>query len=294
MSGLAFNDGFSAQEAGIKAAEEATQGSTPDIIIMCGSDGYEEHILAGISKVCKGVRVFGGSSSNDIAIGGSSNPPWQLYGGLAGWGALDDGGFVLLAIWQHEETCIHTVLSHCYGRTEHTGLITKAEGRQIYEIDGRLAADVLVEWTGISFPCSHADLAQYALAFDDDRSGRLVQVRGVGDQHELICCASTASDFGCSSAKLVSMKRAALTASISEVVRNARRDVMFDVRAVFVIFGAITSTLLSDEDFAKMQAILSEVAPLVLVAFTMGGQGNAKGGMDAYHSNKQFNVLFFG
>merc|ERR1712178_100143 len=105
----------SARAAGIKAAKQATQGHTPDLMIMLSSVGYEEHILAGINKVCKGVRIFGGSSGNDVLIGGAEDKPWQTYGSLAGWGAHTAGGVVLLAIWLSGNCSMHSVLSHCYG-----------------------------------------------------------------------------------------------------------------------------------------------------------------------------------
>eukprot|EP00931_Biecheleriopsis_adriatica_P047340 TRINITY_DN27287_c0_g1_i1.p1 TRINITY_DN27287_c0_g1~~TRINITY_DN27287_c0_g1_i1.p1 ORF type:complete len:760 (-),score=94.32 TRINITY_DN27287_c0_g1_i1:161-2392(-) len=294
VDGSKITDVFSAREAGIKATNEATLGVMPDIIIMFGSSGYEEHILVGINKVCKGVRVFGGTSSNDAFIDGASNSPWQLYGGIAGWGALNNGGFVLLAIWQHKHSRMHSVISHCVGSTSHTGVITRAEGRNIYEIDHRLAGDVLQEWIGLSLPCPHKQLAQYSLAFEDEHVHRFVHFKGVGEQGELQCYASTASDLGYSSARLVRIKPSSLLGAIREVARQAKSEVTFQIRGALLILGAGTSSLLNEDDISKMKVFLSDVAPVVLTSFCTGGQGNVQSGANALHGNNVFNFLFLG
>jgi len=293
--GSEITDDHSAQEAGRKAMSEATQGRAPDIVLMFGTPGREEHILTGINKVCKGVRVFGGTSSNQSFEDEKCSPAWQMYGDMGGWGAINDGGFVLLAIWQKKHSRIHSVLSHCYGSTEHTGMITHAFDRNIYEIDNRPAGDVFSSWTGVEIPCSPKDFAEYALAFDDDdHVVRLVKVKSVGKYRELQCYASTACEFGISSARLVRIKPATLMSSVREVARKAQEDVEFTICAALVLISAATTSFFDEDDFSQMQAILKDVAPEVVLLFTFGAQGKGSSHRDAFHNNGMLSFLFFG
>merc|ERR1712146_491046 len=282
--------GSSARVAGIMATKQATQGQTPDLIVMLVSAGYEEHILSGINKVCRGVRIFGGSSGNDVLLGGAENTPWQMYGSLAGWGAHTDGGVVLMALWLSGTCNMHSVLSHCYGATEHTGMITRAEGRDIFEIDGRAAGHVLLDWTVLSQPFAPKDFSQYAFAFGD----RLVDFKGIGDVGQLQCFASTASDFGHCPVHLVHLKPSGVISAVKEVVRKAKESVTFEVRAALVVICAGTSCLFTDDDMQKLQASMSDIAPDVITIFTLGEQGNTYSGKDGFHGNNMLNFLFFG
>lgn len=290
VKGEQICDQGSAQAAGVSLANQATQGQTPDLIIMCASAGYEEHILSGINQVCKGVRVFGGSAGNDVFVDGPHDAPWQMYGSLAGWGALTDGGVVILAIWLKRNCSMHSVLSHCYGATAHTGMITKAEGRDIFEIDGRAAGDVLLHWTGLSLPWVGKEFCQYAFAFED----RLVDFKGIGDVGQLQCFAATASEFGHCAVQLVHLKPSGVIGAIREVARKAKEGLTFEVRSALVVVCAGTSCLFTDDDFQKLQASMKEIAEDAIAIFTFGEQGNPYSGKDAFHGNNMLNFLFFG
>eukprot|EP00929_Paragymnodinium_shiwhaense_P006749 TRINITY_DN11070_c0_g1_i1.p1 TRINITY_DN11070_c0_g1~~TRINITY_DN11070_c0_g1_i1.p1 ORF type:complete len:747 (+),score=154.32 TRINITY_DN11070_c0_g1_i1:137-2377(+) len=290
VEGSMISDSSSAHEAGVQAALQATDGQFPDIIFLMASTGHEEHILSGINKVCKGVRIFGGSAANDMLIDSASPPAWQVFGGLQGWGSITDGGLVLMAIWQSGHCNIHAALSHCYGNTPNKGEITKAENRTIYEINGRPAGELLMEWTGTEGPWESGFLSQYALSFGD----RLVDFKGIGENGELNCFASTAADLGRCSAELVHVKPSAITAAIKEVFRKAKKHVPFDVEAVLLIVCAGTSLNFGEEDFQKITATLAEEAPQSLAIFSFGEQGNSCSGSDAFHGNNMLNFLFFG
>lgn len=290
VQGSAITDAFSAKEAGICAAKQATQGVMPDLIIMSASAGYEEHIIAGINKVCKGVRVFGSTSANDTLVGESAHAPWQIYGSLAGWGAITDGGVVLLALWLGEACCMHNAITHCYGPTQHTGIITRASGRDILEIDGDLAADVFLQrWTGLSLSCGPQDFAQYSLAFD----GRLVDIKGIGDNGELQCFASTADELGRCSVQLVHIKPSDVIGAIREVARKAKERLEFQVRGALVVICAGTSCMFCNEDFLELESILKDIAPEVMTMFSFGEQGNLRPGQNAFHGNHMLNLMFF-
>lgn len=192
---------------------------------MSASPGFEEHVLKGINKVCKGVRVFGSSSGNDLIIDGAQDAPWQIYGSLAGWGA-SRGGVSAMAIWLHDTTSMHNVLLHCYGPEEHSGMITNAQGRDILEIDGCLASNIFLDWTGLSLPLKTKELAQYSLAFND----RLVDVMGISKDGVLNCYASTAADLGHCQVSILSIKPSDVIGAIKQVARAAKESVGFDVR----------------------------------------------------------------
>ena len=63
-----------AREAGREAARlaltDAKRADKPDIIIVNGTFGFEEEILAGIAEVSDGVPVIGGSAAGDLATCG--------------------------------------------------------------------------------------------------------------------------------------------------------------------------------------------------------------------------------
>jgi hypothetical protein len=290
VRGSKIFDATSAQQAGMEAIQQATRGQRPDLIIMCASVEFEEHVLAGINKVCEGVRIFGSTSGNDSLVGGAQDKPWQLYGSLAGWGAICDGGVVLLAIWQSPACNVHNVLAHCFGVTEHTGMVTSAEDRQIFQIDGRPAADVLLEWTGLSLPCAATTFAEYALAFEE----KLVDIKGIGEEGQLHCFASTASELGSTPVHLVHIKASSALGEIRELARNAKNGTGFEVKAALIVICAGICSLLSGEDLQKMESTLKEVAPEVFVVSSFGEQGNSHSGHSAFHGNNMVNFLFFG
>lgn len=290
VSGSKITDRLSARDAGSKAAKKATQGQMPDLIIMCSAAGYEEDILEGINTVCKGVRIFGGSSGNDVFVGGSTDEPWQLYGGLTGWG-VTKGGLVLLAVWQHRKNLMYNVLSHCYGPTSHTGVITSARDRDIIEIDGRPATDVLLEWTGLSLPIKSGELAPWSLSFGD----RLVHFEGMNPSGRVECFSSMPEFLGAGAkAELVHIKPSTITGALRELARASKEKVTFEVQAVLMVLCAGTSCIFTQEHIQQIEVYLKELAPSVLTVRSFGEQGNARGGEEAFHGNNMINLLFFG
>lgn len=160
----------------------------------------------------------------------------------------------------------------------------------IHEIDNKRAGDVFLEWTGLSLPWSPKDVSAYALAFDE----RLVDFKGMGDDGELICFASTAADFGCHEAKLVHVKPSGVVAAVQQVARRAKDAVGFEIRAALVVICAGTSGLFTDQDFERINDVLKELGPEVLTMFSLGEQGNSNSGSESFHGNNMLNFLFFG
>ncbi len=118
----------------VRAALE--EFSRPEVVWLHASPGSEERVLEGITGAFGPVPVLGGSAAdNDLSGRWSVVAPsfWAGNGavmalvypkvkvGVSFW-----GGYMPVGPW---------------------GTITKAEGRRIYEIDGKPAAEVYNQWT---------------------------------------------------------------------------------------------------------------------------------------------------
>lgn len=110
---------------------------TPDIILMHAVPGFEERIVEGIDEAfSKKVKVYGGSAADDDISG-----KWFIFNGTE---VINQG--TLLVAFRSPRKIYSTFLSG-YLPTNKKGIVTKAEGRTVYEIDHRPAAVVYNEWT---------------------------------------------------------------------------------------------------------------------------------------------------
>jgi hypothetical protein len=114
------------------------------IVWCCQPPGREEAVLAGIESVIGPKTPIIGGSSADEKIAGK----WREF---SKDGVLSD--HVVVAAWF--PTLPHgAAFQSGYAPTERTGVVTRAEGRQILEIDGRLASEVYSGWTDGEVPAS--------------------------------------------------------------------------------------------------------------------------------------------
>jgi len=142
VGGASIDDFPSAREAGkaaIQAAIDAAgEKGVPKLVLMTGSVGHEEELLAGIEEeIGKDVPVLGGSAGDNDITG-----EWKQF-------ANDDvysNGISLTAIYTDFK--IGWAYEAGYLRSENRGTVTRAEGRIIYEIDNLPAAEVYNDWTG--------------------------------------------------------------------------------------------------------------------------------------------------
>jgi len=133
------------REAGRKAIEEAISNSgkegKPQFVYITATPGQEEEILLGIEDVIgTDVPIIGGSAGDETLSGKYSNiANDEVY----------KKGVVLAALY----TELEIGRSHEFGymKSVEKGVVTKAKGRILYEIDGRAAAEVYNEWTGGHF-----------------------------------------------------------------------------------------------------------------------------------------------
>ncbi len=145
VGGVSIDDFSSAREAGkaaiqaaIDAAGEGGEAGTPKLVLMTGSVGHEEELLAGIEEVIgKDVPVLGGSAGDNTITG-----EWKQFANEH----VYSNGISLAVIYT--DLKVGWAYEAGYLRSEGRGTITRAEGRTIYEIDNRAAAEVYNEWTG--------------------------------------------------------------------------------------------------------------------------------------------------
>lgn len=122
-----------------KAAAHLEQqlGGVPQMVLMHATPGFEEQLLEGLQLRLPGVPVFGGSAADDAISGqwsvfcnGRPTSRGAVFAGLRSRRRMG-GGFV-----------------GGYLPSGRRGVVTRAEGRIIHEIDRKPAAIVYNEWTG--------------------------------------------------------------------------------------------------------------------------------------------------
>ena len=142
VGGVSIDDFTSAREAGkaaIQAAIDATgKKGTPKLVLITSSVGREEELLAGIEDVIgKDVPVLGGSAGDNTITG-----EWKQFANEN----VYSNGISLTAIYTNLK--IGWAYEAGYIRSKNRGTITRADGRIIYEIDNRPAAEIYNGWTG--------------------------------------------------------------------------------------------------------------------------------------------------
>ncbi len=112
-------------------------GELPSLILLHASPGTEEAAIRGIqSRLGSSVPIVGGSSADNHMAGR--------------WSLLTQDGFLKcgVAITLFYPDCqIACAFHSAYMPAERRGRVTRAQGRELLEIDGRAAADVYNDWT---------------------------------------------------------------------------------------------------------------------------------------------------
>lgn len=144
VGGANLDQASSPRQAGrqaiIAAIKDAgkTEKDIPNLVLISVAPGKEEEVLLGIEDVIgKWVPVVGGSSADNTIEGF-----WKQYAN----DQIYSNGLVLTAIYT--DLTVGTAFQSEYYRTIKRGTVTKAEGRVIYEIDGKPAAEVYNGWLG--------------------------------------------------------------------------------------------------------------------------------------------------
>ncbi|MEM7058756.1 MAG: FIST C-terminal domain-containing protein [Pseudomonadota bacterium] len=128
----------SASAAQAALANAGRSGEAPDLVWISSAPGMEEAVLAGVQSVVgTQVPIVGGSAA-DNAIQGD----WQVFDRTHRFST----GVVVSVLFPSTEVSISFQNGHAPEGS--VGRLTKAEGRRIYEIDGRPAASFCAEWGG--------------------------------------------------------------------------------------------------------------------------------------------------
>jgi hypothetical protein len=129
----------SGKEAIADALRMAKRDVAPAVIWITCAPGDEEEFLHGIEDGLAGKKlpaIIGGSSADNTIEG-----KWYQITN----DQIHTNGVVVTAMYPSRP--IHYAFDNGYTPTEHNGIITKASGRVIYEINHKPAAEVYNSWT---------------------------------------------------------------------------------------------------------------------------------------------------
>lgn len=117
-------------------ADAGCEGEMPTAVWMITTPGGEEELVAGIEDVVgPDVPLIGGSAADDT-IGGN----WRQFSREG----VHEGCVSILALYTSGR--VSSAFHSGYDPTTSVGMITRAEGRTVHEIDGRPASHVYNEW----------------------------------------------------------------------------------------------------------------------------------------------------
>lgn len=106
---------------------------------MHASPGFEEATLSEIARVIgPDVQVWGGTAADDTVSG-----EWKVWSGDAG---PSGSGVSLIGVEEGNKVGLSMVVP--YEEPEFSGIVNKAQGRCVMEIDGKMAAEVVAGWMG--------------------------------------------------------------------------------------------------------------------------------------------------
>lgn len=139
------------KEAGKKAIEEAILNSggvgdparvgDPKFVYITAAPGKEEEILLGVEEVIgREVPIIGGSSGDETLSG-----KWSQINN----DEIYSNGVALGVVYT--DLKVGTAHEFGYMQSIEKGIVTKAEGRTLYQIDGKPAGEVYNKWTGGHF-----------------------------------------------------------------------------------------------------------------------------------------------
>lgn len=280
-----------------RALEDAGRsGEIPPLVLVCATPGAEEDFLAGVQSVVGKEATIVGGSAADNDIGGN-------------WRVFDEGeqrasGAVVSVLFPSVPVC--AAFESAHSPTEHRGVITRANGRRVFEIDGQPAASVYECWTGgaIRRPASGSinilmasaltplgrvagqlqGRPLFALSHPETLSsdGSLTLFTRVREGEELVFMQGTATSL---------VERA------SSVFRSASRIGDIDpsqVSAMIMYFCGGCMLQIQDR-MEEMRASLSGETPGIpmIVGFTFGEQGSLLLG-PVQHGNLMISSIVFG
>lgn len=252
------------------------------MVLPDGGTGGEEAFLRSILlETGKVSQVVGGSAGNDF----SSNAIYQFANGV-----YQDAGVMALI---SSALKMGTGMGHPYYPTEHGMVVTKGEGRTVYELNGKPAGQAMKELLGVDELSPEIFAANPMGVKSADVFGQytIKSVMVANDDDSLTFYAEVPKG-----AYLVRMEtdRDYAIESFREVLRNALRDAGSPKKiGAVVVFNCILRHLLKCrldiDDLEVYREILGDDVP-VIGFNTFGEQGTTLGG-SLGHYNQTATVL---
>lgn len=123
-------------------AAAGREGEIPDLVWLTVAPGREEQVIEGIRAVIGADAIIVGGSAADNDVSGQ----WAQFGPQ---GTHQDGVVVSVLF---PSTPFASSYQGGYAPTGTSGLVTRADGRRLYEIDHQPAAEVYHRWTEGAVP----------------------------------------------------------------------------------------------------------------------------------------------
>jgi hypothetical protein len=117
-------------------------GEVPDLVWLTVAPGREEQVLEGIRAVVGHETPIVGGSSADNDVSGR----WTQFGPTL----CHSDGVVVSVLFPSQS--VTSTYESGYAPTQDSGLVTRVEGRRLFEIDNQPAATVYHRWTGGAVP----------------------------------------------------------------------------------------------------------------------------------------------
>jgi hypothetical protein len=285
----------SGAEAIQKAINNADRpGEPPELVWINGVPGHEEAVLEGIQDILgPDVPIAGGSSADNTVEG-----YWQQFAN----GQIYTNAVIVTAMYPSTNT--YLAFHSGYSPSATSGQVTKSEGRTLYEIDGRSAAQVYNEWTG-GVISDNLEGGNVLAATSLYPLGRQVGQVGQVPYHRLSHPDSVTADGALTlfsnieeGEELILMNgtRKSLISRAGRVARaalGAGQLTSDQISGALVIYCA--GCMLTVQD--KMEEVAAEVGEALggkpfMGAFTFGEQGCFTGGENR-HGNLMISVVVF-
>ncbi len=296
------NDPHGAAQRALHSAvrEAGRPGEAPELIWMHAAPGHEEALIEAIDAVTGGSVPITGGSSADETIGGD----WSCFGGgKTGTDAISIAVFF-------PSTPLSWSFQSGYVPTLHSGIVTKAKGRCIQEIDNFPAAAIYNIWTnGLIDPAilgfDKSILASSTLSPLGREVGRigdtelavpyysLLHPESVGENLELNLFAAV--DEGERLTVMTGSTQSLLDRG-GRVVADARRrlDPGTDVAGGLVIYCAGAMLAVESEIESAREQLTDAFEGMPFSgAYTFGEQGRLLGGENC-HGNLMIAAVVFG
>ena len=276
-------------------ADAGRPGEQPMLIWLSAVPGSEEAVLAGIHAVLGANTPIAGGSAADNTIAGA----WRQFANAA---VLEDHVVVSVLF---PSTRVHHSFHSGYVETDLEGTVTRAEGRRLFEIDGRPAGEVYAEW-------AEGDIDEFVPGGGNILAASTMhplgrRVAGLDGEENVVLAhpANLHADGSIdlfadieAGERLIRMRgtTSSLVTRAGRVATSALRSGGIDadgIAGALVVYCAGCMLAVQDE----MDGVVTEMRDALgerpfLGTFTFGEQGCFIGG-DNYHGNLMISVVVF-